>query len=139
MSKTNVSLLAFKKLVKKYRSITKKQVEKAELIACDNRTNNILSVLTGFAQHNCILCKAVKGVCPSCLHTEYQQSFDNSAFENYYLNSHACFKAMSLKTYDVFESSFTTYEDFMVLVNARADYLQIIIDWYEKEQNKLNK
>lgn len=137
MSKTNVSLLAFKKLVKKYRSITKKQVEKVKLMEYHKTNDDMLSELTGFSKRDCKLCKAVKRVCPSCLHTEYQQSFDNSAFENYYLNSHACFKAMSLKTYDVFESSFTTYEDFMVLVNARADYLQTIIDWYEKK-TKIN-
>ena len=132
-----MNLQAFKNLVEKYRSITEEDVNSViEKIIYNNEEEEIfcekiLRDITGFGHvDDCSLCEAVYKDCSTCLHALYQASFGYIKGNG----KHQCLWEMAEHTYFAFEAPFTSYQDFMRRVHDRADYLQLIINWYEKEQ-----
>ena len=105
------------KLVKKYRSITKEDLDE-ELckIAIDDDSYEALTNITGFgSRFSCPLCKAAENRCEDCIHSLCG------------IVNPKRLPCTRHKTYDFIEHADTAKELFDA-INKRADYLEKLIN-----------
>jgi len=122
------NLEAAKKLVKKYRSITKKDLEEAYMSG--NRVGHVfeaLSQITGFGDiYKCSLCTAITlynidyEACSFCIHNV--SSNDDSKFP----------QCTCSTTYDAIEDA-NDFDELLIAIKDRADYLEKLIKKVEND------
>jgi cystathionine beta-lyase family protein involved in aluminum resistance len=117
---------AFIKLIDKYKSITKEQLEQTyNQLMEDEETLNmseVLTEITGFGSiYHCSLCQAAKKNCNLCLYSVLKPVDD----------MYACLGG----TYDAIENAETIDELYDAIQN-RISFMQYVLKKYNKKINK---
>lgn len=118
-----------KKLVKRYRSITLEQAEKAYLKT--KKTNGypiggfVAKKLTGFGStSSCKLCGACWGSCSNCIYYSY----------SFYLSLlFPCLNGKNKKTYEAIRDA-ETPKQFIKAIRKRADHIEKILKKLEEKK-----
>jgi hypothetical protein len=121
-----MNIEAFIKLIDKYKSITKEQLEQTYNQLLENEKissiHEVLTEITGFGSiYHCSLCQAAKENCNLCLYSVLKPVDD----------MYACLES----TYDMIEDSETINELYDAIQN-RISFMQYVLKKYTKEINK---